>query len=153
MRHVFGVIFTLVGAWYVYVAVTTRVRRLAERRAAGIPDDAEPASSMFVFGEIVRPIILLALAYLALKTTLAYFWLDAQRYLSLFDLVAFNGALAAYGYWLVVKTKCPPLALFRAAASTEPAEPAPPAVAANDPDAAAGTVQTTDTNAPTRAVA
>jgi hypothetical protein len=147
------VIFTLVGAGYVYVAVTTRARRLAERRAAGIPDDAEPTSGMFVFGEIMRPIILAALAYLALKTTLAYFWLDAQRYLSFFDLAAFNGALAAYGYWLVVKTKCLPLALFQAPAGAEPAAPALPAVAANDCEEVASAGQPARTDAPGRVAA
>jgi hypothetical protein len=130
MRNLLGVAFTVVGVWFVYTSVTLRVRRLIERRAAGIHDDEAPATRMFVFGEIMRPIILFFLAVLAIKAVFAYFWLDAARYFSLFDLGGFIAALAGYGYWVFVKTKVPPLALFQQESAA--AEPAYKKVAAND---------------------
>jgi uncharacterized protein YdbL (DUF1318 family) len=130
MRNLLGVAFTVVAVWFVYTSVTLRVRRLVERRAAGIHDHEEPATRMFVFGEIMRPIILFFLTVLAIKAIFAYFWLDAARYLSLFDLGGFVAALAGYGYWVVVKTKVAPLALFQQASPE--AKPAYTKVAAND---------------------
>jgi hypothetical protein len=141
MRNLFGVAFTVVAVWFVYASVTLRVRRLVERRAAGIHDDEEPASRMFVFGEIMRPIILFFVTVLAIKAVFAYYWLDAARYFSLFDLAGFVGALAGYGYWVVVKTKVAPLALFQQASPD--AKPAYTKAAANDP--------ITDADAPERA--
>ena len=92
MRNLLGVAFTVVGVWFVYTSVTLRVRRLVERRAAGIHDHEAPATRMFVFGEIMRPIILFFLAVLAIKAVFAYFWLDAARYFSLFDLGGLMGS-------------------------------------------------------------
>jgi hypothetical protein len=112
MRNLPGLAFAVIAIWFSCVAVTQRASRLAARRAAGIPDDAEPTSRMYVFGAIMRPIILFFLAFLGIKATFAYFWLDAARFLSLLDLGAFLAALMAYGFWVIVKTKYPPLALF-----------------------------------------
>ncbi len=108
MRNLLGVAFTVVGVWFVYTSVTLRVRRLVERRAAGIHDHEAPATRMFVFGEIMRPIILFFLAVLAIKAVFAYFWLDAARYFSLFDLGGFIAALAGYGYWVLREDQGPP---------------------------------------------
>ncbi|MCX7891320.1 MAG: hypothetical protein N2544_02975 [Burkholderiales bacterium] len=123
MRNLVGAMFVLVGAALAWAAVTLRARRIAARRAAGIPDGAEPQSRLFVFGEIVRPILLFFLAWVGVKTVLAYHWLDGGRYLSLFDLGGFLAALAAYGYWLHVKTKHPPVD-FYAPVQPEAAGPA-----------------------------
>jgi hypothetical protein len=58
-------------------------------------------------GEIMRPIILFALGFVALKMTLFYAVLGGQRYLSPLDFGGFLFVLAAYGTWLVLATKRP----------------------------------------------
>lgn len=81
-----------------------RVRVLAPTAAA-----PEPApNSMNAFGEIMRPVILFALAYLALKTSVAYHVLDAGRVVSLFDLAGMLALFGAYGSWIVMKTSYRP---------------------------------------------
>lgn len=107
----------LFAVWITFAAYRLRMRRIAERRAAGIVDNAQPQSKLFVFGEIMRPIILFALVFIGAKVALAYFWLDAQRYFSLFDLGGFLAALTAYGAWVVVSTRYLPVSFYLPAAS------------------------------------
>lgn len=133
MRNVVGAVFVLIAIALVWAAVSLRARRIAARRAAGIPDGAEPQSRLFVFGEIVRPIIFFFLAWVGVKTVLAYYWLDGSRFLSLFDLVGFLAALAAYAYWLFVKTKHLPVDFY--ALAPAPVEAVPEPVAAEPPTA------------------
>lgn len=108
MAYWTGFACALLGAWLIGAGLAHRRRMQALRARLG--DAAGPATdprSLGVFGEIVRPIILCALAYLAVKTALAFYWLDAGRYLSLFDLAGFLFLLVAYGTWLTLKTKHP----------------------------------------------
>lgn len=109
MAYWTGLVCVSLGAWLIHAGLAHR-RRVLALRAQFADWAAQPATdprSLGVFGEIMRPIILFALAYLGVKTTLAYWWLDAGRYLSLFDLGAFLFLLAAYGAWLVLKTRHP----------------------------------------------
>lgn len=104
MAYWTGALLFAVGGWLILAGLAHRRRVLALRAAPGAGDaDADPRS-LAVFGEIMRPIILFALAYLGVKTTLAFWWLDAGRYLSLFDLAGFLFLLAGYGAWMVMKT-------------------------------------------------
>ena len=78
-------------------------RQEADRRGLNVDEKLDP-SSMAAFGEIMTPIVLFALAYVAMKTTFAYYMFDNGQYLSMFDLVGFYAVLIGYGFWL--KTKC-----------------------------------------------
>ena len=124
MAYWSGAVLFAIGAWLIHAGLAHRRRVLALRAAAADADEtgADPLS-LGVFGEIVRPIILFALAYLGVKATLAFWWLDAGRYLSLFDLAGFLCLLAGYGAWVVMKTKYrvlrPPAAMARAPASAD----------------------------------
>jgi hypothetical protein len=100
MRYLLGAGFLVAAAWLVYAGLGHR--RL--KRASAGPAPAEE-NRLQMMGEIVRPMILFALAYVGLKTSLAYLWLDGSRVLSLLDLGGFLVMLAAYGFWLTMKTK------------------------------------------------
>jgi hypothetical protein len=78
-------------------------RQEADRRGLNVDEKLDP-NSMAAFGEIMTPIVLFALAYVAIKTTFAYYMFDNGHYLSMFDLVGFYAVLIGYGFWL--KTKC-----------------------------------------------
>lgn len=81
------------------------MKRQAKLRAVGPPPDIRPEFA--AMGEIMRPIILFALGFVALKMTLFYVALGGQRYLSPLDFGGILFVLAAYGIWLVLATKRP----------------------------------------------
>jgi pimeloyl-ACP methyl ester carboxylesterase len=66
---------------------------------------SEDPHSISAFGEIMRPIVLFALAWIGAKSAAAYFWMDGPKYLSLFDLGALLALLASYGYCITVQTR------------------------------------------------
>ncbi len=109
MRYFIGLGCVLVGVALIYFANAHKKRVLDARAAAaarGEPPPPEPAlNSIAVFGEIVGPIILFFLGYLALKTTFVYFAFDGGRYLSYFDLGGFLFAIGGYGFWIMTRTK------------------------------------------------
>ncbi|HSN72281.1 MAG TPA: hypothetical protein VLT59_12275 [Steroidobacteraceae bacterium] len=115
MRYLIGTAALLAGGWLAYMSYRQwRVVR------TGLAEQGRPTSEspMSVFGEIMRPILLFALLYVGAKTTFVFFWLDAQRHLSLLDLGGFWFLLLAYGAYVVVKTRYP-LTLLDAAAVTQ----------------------------------
>jgi hypothetical protein len=103
MRNLLGAVLSLATAAFLFRAWALRrhvlasvgAAELARRRAAALADPR----SLSAFGEIARPLVLLGLGWLALKSTLVYLMLDGARVLSWFDLVAFVALLAAYGVW------------------------------------------------------
>jgi len=107
MRNATGLALFVFGAWLAYSAFAHRARVIAAWRSSAAPAEGEasgnPQPSML--REIMRPIIVFALAYLALKTIYVYVVLEADRWLSLFDLAGFLFLLAAYASWVVVRTK------------------------------------------------
>lgn len=107
MRNFVGLGMSLIALALVYAAYAHRNRVLLARAAAAARGEApaEPSlRSLAVFGEIIAPIILFFLGYLALKTTFLYFVFDGGQHLSYFDLAGFLSALAGYGYWIKMKT-------------------------------------------------
>lgn len=95
-------------------------KRQAKLRAP--PPDIRPAFA--AMGEIIRPVILFALGFVALKMTLFYVALGGQRYLSPLDFGGILFVLAAYGGWLVLATGRP---APRAAERCEPVAQSAPA--------------------------
>ncbi len=126
MRYWIGGTLFVAAAWLVFAALAHRRRVLA---AGWREVEQVSAGSLWVFGEIMRPIVLFALAYLAVKSVLVYWMLEAERYLSLFDVAGFLAVLAGYGTWFVMKTKYSLSALARVV----PVPSSVPAEAANDP--------------------
>lgn len=109
VRNWIGAVLTLIGIWLLYSAMAHYRRVLtACRSCTGLTEIGalpKAESPMFVFGEIMRPIILFGLGIFALKATVAYFLLGAGRILSLFDLAGVLFVIAAYGTWLSINTK------------------------------------------------
>jgi hypothetical protein len=141
MRYWTGLVLFAAGAWLLYGALAHRRSVIALRQAAAARGaDAAlvpPNPSLEMFGDIFRPIILFALVYLGVKTTLAYYWLDAGRYLSLFDLAGFLGLLTGYGNWVVTKTRYRASPLALAGAVVDRATDTASAAAPNVPGPAA----------------
>ena len=112
MRYTIGIAALLAASWLLYVSR----KQWRDVSAAIAARGRRPAGSrMSAFGEIMRPILLFALVYVGAKTTFVYFWLDAGRYLSVFDLAGFWFLLVAYGTYITVKTRFPRTLLDRAA--------------------------------------
>lgn len=82
MHNWIGAATAALGGWLIYSGLAHRRRVLAARRAAAIfgkPDAAPPHhQSLAIFGDIMRPIIICALGYFALKVGLAYALLGGQ---------------------------------------------------------------------------
>jgi hypothetical protein len=112
MRYTLGIVALIAAGWLLHVSHRQWRDVSAALAARGRPS-AE--STMNAFGEIMRPILLFALVYVGAKTTFVFFWLDAERYLSLFDLAGFWFLLVAYGAYITVKTRFPRTLLDRAA--------------------------------------
>lgn len=68
-------------------------------------------------GEMIRPLVLFAVAFVALKMTVFYFLFDGRRLLSQLDFAGILFVLAAYAGYLVLATTTPVVA---AVASEEP---------------------------------
>lgn len=107
MRHAAGVVLFAFGAWLAWSALAQRRRVIAARRAGTVAREGEAAGNeqLSMMGEIMRPIILFALVYLAAKSVFAYVVLDAHQWVSYFDMAGYLFLLAAYGGWVVVRTK------------------------------------------------
>lgn len=109
MRYWTGVLFFAIGAWLLYAAFTQRRRVLAARREAAVRAAADPAGtlhpSLAMLGHIFPPLVIAGLVYVGIKTTLVYVVLQGQRVFSLFDLAGFLFVLAAYGTWLLLKSR------------------------------------------------
>ncbi len=107
MRYWVGCVF-LVPALFLLWSV--RQQLIDALRTSSIPaqsasqaEDLDP-SSMAAFAQMARTVVMFMLGLLALKVTAAYIILDGGRYVSLFDLASTLFLLAAYAFWLKVKT-------------------------------------------------
>jgi uncharacterized membrane protein YqjE len=58
-----------------------------------------------VLGDVVPPLMIGALAIMALKLVLAYVLTGADRWFSLVDLAGFLFLIGAWSTWLVLKTR------------------------------------------------
>ncbi len=108
MKYWIGAVLFVYAAVFAHFALVRRnqfqvARSDAESRGLNIDEKLDP-NSMAAFGEIMTPIVLFALAYVAVKTTFAYYMFDNGQYLSLFDLAGFYAVLIGYGYWLKIKS-------------------------------------------------
>jgi hypothetical protein len=70
-------------------------------------------------GEMIRPLVLFAVAFVVLKMTVFYFLFDGRRLLSPLDFASILFVLAAYAGYMVLATTTPVVAT---AASGEPVD-------------------------------
>ena len=115
------------GAGLIALGVGLLVSGVMKRRAKLRAPAPDIRPEFAVMGEIVRPILLCALGFVALKMTLFYVALGGQRFLSPLDFGGILFVLAAYGVWLVLATKRP---TPRAAERTGPPARSAPAAGA-----------------------
>ncbi len=112
MRYWTGAALFMFGAWLIYASFAWRRKVIGVWRQNGIlgaitaAGGVEPElSSMAVFGEITRPIILFVLGVIAVKMTIIYIMIDGGEYFSYFDLAGLLFVLASYGNWISQRTK------------------------------------------------
>lgn len=134
MRYWTGLLLFAGAAWLLRSALARRARVLNARAEGRV---APPASaSLAMMGDVLPPLVMLALALVGVKMTFAYFAFGGSRVLSLFDLAGLLSLLAAYGTSVTFAARyreSPPLAAPRAA----PARPAAAAAETREPAEAA----------------
>lgn len=132
MTNIIGLALFAVAGVLIYTAIAHRRKVLAilgDTKIEAEDDDAIDVNSLAIMGKIMPPIIIGILALLGLKSVFMYFIVDAGRMFSLFDLAGFLALLAAYGLWIVFKTKyrmpipAAPSANLRQGAAREPLRP------------------------------
>jgi hypothetical protein len=109
MRYWFGAVLFVGAAFFLWSGLRHRARALAiaSRETIEARRDAASADprSLAALGEIGRPIVLFFLAWVGVKSGLAYVWLDAGRWLSPFDVAGFYALLVAYGVSFTLASK------------------------------------------------
>jgi hypothetical protein len=109
MRHLIGLALFAAGFALIWLAVRRRNGILAELRrleTAGEPDPRPGLHpSLAVLGDVVPPLMIGALAVMALKLLLAYAMTGADRWFSLVDVAGFLFLLGAWSTWFVLKAR------------------------------------------------
>jgi hypothetical protein len=102
MHYLPGIALIALGCGLLVSGVAKRRTRMRSPEPAGAirPEFA-------AMGEIVRPMILIAVALVALKSAVFYFLFDGARFLPPLTFGGFLFVLAAYSVWLVLVTKRP----------------------------------------------
>lgn len=126
MRYTTGLVMLLMAVGVLFWALRHRRRVLAliseDALARHMEKQADDPNSISAFGEIMRPMVLFALAWIGLKSVAAYFWMDGPKYLSLFDLGSLLALLASYGYCVTVQTRYRMSVALAAREAAEPSE-------------------------------
>ncbi len=127
MRDLPGIALIALGCGLLIAGVRKRRARMRS------PDPAGTIRPEFAaMGEIVRPMILIGVALVALKTMVFYLLFDGARFLSPMTFGGLLCVLAAYAVWLILVTKRP---ARREARVGDARLPDAPGVPAADPDA------------------
>ncbi len=114
MKFWLGAVLTL-GATFLFMKAAEHKNRVTLARDQALrrgqpADQPLDTNSIAALGEMITPIVLVALAYISLKTSIAFYVLNDGA-LSIFDLAGALLLFAAYGTWLRSKTmlRMPPL--------------------------------------------
>ncbi len=101
MRYVVGLVFFAFGTALLFSALARRRRVIAAGPGAQPP--LHP--SLRTLADTMPPLIVLALGIVGAKMALAFVVADATRHLSYLDLGGFLFLLAAYGTWVVIRSR------------------------------------------------
>jgi len=99
MPNVIGVVLFAYGGWLLFAGQQHR------RRSLDAPSDATEENRLAVLGDVMPPLILLALGIAALEIVLAYVMIGSNPYFSLFDLFGVLFAIVSYGIWMRIRTR------------------------------------------------
>jgi hypothetical protein len=109
MRYTAGALLFACAGVLLWQATRHRRRVLALASPQELAEATRSASatpnSMRAFTAIARGAVLVAIAWIGVKATLAYFWMDGARFASLFDLAGLLAMLAAWGWNVTVRTR------------------------------------------------
>jgi len=96
---------TAIGLSLYLIAIAFVAHGIRARRLKRLEID-EPINPMiFAAGEIMRPILQIAAAYAAVKTSFMYYALGGPRIFPLLDFGGLIAVIAAYGIWIQLKMK------------------------------------------------
>lgn len=108
MTYLIGAVLGAVGA---YLAVAAQARRSQVRAARaqavrlGLPEERPvEANSVAALGEMVAPIVLVALGWFTLKLCFAFYILPPSDYFTIVDLAGTLVLVGGYASWLLAKT-------------------------------------------------
>ncbi|MGQ0455679.1 MAG: hypothetical protein ACT4OU_01320 [Hyphomicrobium sp.] len=108
MKYWIGASLGVCGAYLFMVAQAHRARVRAARTEAvrdGRPAERPVAAdSVAALGEMVAPVVLVALGWFTLKLCFAYYILQPVAYFTLFDLAGTLALVGGYASWLLAKT-------------------------------------------------
>ena len=110
MRYWAGAILFAFGVWLIVASFAWRSKVRKDWHSKGIlsaiTGGAEPElTSLAVFGEITRPIILGVIAILAVLISFIYFMIDGGENFAYLDLAGLLFLLAGFGTWVAEKTR------------------------------------------------
>lgn len=143
MSYWIGAVLGLIGLALLIGSRTHRVTVRAARAEAirrGIPAERPiAADSIAALGEMIAPVILIALAWFTLKICVAFYMVDTSAYFNVFDLAGTLVLVAGYASWLLAKThyRMPDLGAAGDTVAPTAKAAAPASVAALNFDAAA----------------
>lgn len=109
MAYFVGLTFLALGLILVWSGYTHKKASLAEaariraEHGEARPADLHPSLSMLV--DFAPPLTIFSLFLIAGGLTIAFFAVNAQRHITLFDLGGMHAAIAGYGYWVAMKAK------------------------------------------------
>lgn len=109
MKYWIGSMLGAYGLYLLIAAQAHRTRIMAARSEAihfnRLQTRPIEPHSVAALGEMVAPMVMIALAWLTLKLCFAYYWLNTKDLLSLLDLAGTLILIAGYASWLSAKTK------------------------------------------------
>ncbi len=107
-RHLAGVVLFALAAWLVWAA-WRRKAALQDAARAGAAPAATLHRSLATLAELGPPLLLFGLAAGGLEVTLAFFLTgEGGGVFSVLDLLGFLALLAAWGHWVVLRSRYRP---------------------------------------------
>ena len=103
MRNLAGPAFALVAAWFIWAGVQRRRRALA--LTAGGAEAPARHPSLALLGEIGPSVVNFMLVIAAIQVAAAFLVSDGGGIFSVLDLAGFLLMLAAYGFWVTMKSR------------------------------------------------
>lgn len=103
MRNIAGIVLLLAAAWFIWAGIARR--RQSMSLAADGREAPQRHPSLAILGEIGPSIVNFMLVVAALQVGAAFLVSDGGGIFSLFDLAGFLLLLAAYGFWVTMKSR------------------------------------------------
>ncbi len=109
MAYFVGLAFLTLGLILIWSGYSHKKASVAEaariRAEHGEAKQAALHPSLSMLVDFAPSLTIFSLFLIAGGLTIAFFAVNAQRHITLFDLGGMHAAIAGYGYWIAMKTK------------------------------------------------